>query len=604
MRRGAALLVLALVHIARRSRADFCDSYHTVRLDLAGDTGSGGTGLLVDQVPGRACPLVSGVVVGGPAATAGVQVRGHRVQAPPSQLPLQPPPPCLPHPQVGSCIAQVGVTWLNSSSGADPVAEMLQHAVLGAAAADRQLELTLCAPAAIGSFAAPSTQPKGPAADHRRGPKAGKGRRGRNSKEAKSAATKQYQGGRRAELTKSFHAKIWRFQDLPGAVKMLKKHPDRIDFERGVESAPDPRLPKPLAGMPALHYVMHTFQSMPLRLRPLQALEMAELLVDAGVDVNHIGEFPVGPLGLAVLCKALPLVRKLLRAGASTETSSPMGGVLHFAFAQRELSIMLVRELQVLSQVRIRIRAVALVFLGEPLRLECHCVHYVYILCAWQAARNGRLDEVQRNALLLDVSKLSPTMYGLYNSIDGAQQTFKASDTWRSVHEIQVSVVTSLMAHSSEPSVLLQTKDQWSRTPLHLAVRGGNIGVLRLLHFGPVLLMQDRFGRSALHLAAMQGAADVSVVPELIKIVQERYPEKLEALLQLKDDGGRVYTDYALSISGVGASVNVEESNTSPASLATNGGGGWGQAALKEWSSPRCAIQTRGRPSAVDRPES
>lgn len=267
------------------------------------------------------------------------------------------------------------------------------------------------------------------------------------------------------------------------------------------------------------------------------------------LQVNHVGKYAVPPLGLAVLCKGLRLLRTMLRFGAMTEKlAGPYGGMLHLALAGRELSIMLVRELQILSQVQ-----------GEA------------------AASSGAMGDqvVAQSELLVQATKLSPTMHALSQSVrpkhaaaaaaaadqavaaqpggGGASpadelRTFKARDIWATVHDLQLSVCTMVLAHSPNPAKLLRTTDSMGRTPLHLAARGSNLEILGLLDFGEpgVLLAPDRFGRSFLHLAAIWNAgASKTRVQRLIAQVEARHPAELvERLLEMRDDTERKYSDY------------------------------------------------------------
>lgn len=124
-------------------------------------------------------------------------------------------------------------------------------------------ELTLCEPAPFGSFAPPQNGGKA-----RGKPKSKKRRDKKKSK---------------TDLTATFHQKIVGFVDVVGALAMIEDEQKvaNIDFERPVSTSS-----KAPQDLPALHFLLFQYQSMPLRLRPSAALRLAELIVEAGADVS------------------------------------------------------------------------------------------------------------------------------------------------------------------------------------------------------------------------------------------------------------------------------------------------------------------------------
>ena len=56
----------------------------------------------------------------------------------------------------------------------------------------------------------------------------------------------------------------------------------------------------------------------------------------------------------------------------------------------------------------------------------------------------------------------------------------------------QTAIVTLLLAYSPDPDQLIQSRDTWGRTPVHLAARAGNVAVLNMMEFGSSVMTQVR----------------------------------------------------------------------------------------------------------------
>ena len=166
--------------------------------------------------------------------------------------------------------------------------------------------------------------------------------RGRRANQ-KTKRGKYKNSGKRAknmDLTADFHAKVFAFGDLAGAIGMVRDNFDRIDLNHHVRIKGSENQRGGSPALPALQHVLWRYQSTALRLRKPEALILAQELVRAGADVNQIGNFPVTNLQFAVVLKSFALIRSILQAGADPQTVNSDGSALHRALGQRETGLL------------------------------------------------------------------------------------------------------------------------------------------------------------------------------------------------------------------------------------------------------------------------
>ena len=486
---------------------DTASPRYAVRLAApAGGAGTfdaeGSLGLLLEDLPWHAAPLVSGVVVGSAAHGAGV----------------------LP----GSALLRV-----NGRPARDDAAEAAEdgdraQSLLSAAAAEGgAMELLFLRPGPVRSD--PAATDHAPAALPAKSPRMGKGK-GKGGRKAKRKKGK--------DRTAQLHAAIAGFSDLGKASKLLHKatgpdatSADFLDLDRPLELQSSGQPPRGAAqpksfSAPVLSALLQQYNSLPLRRRPPAALDLAEQLVAAGAPPNDRGGRAgqsVPPLDFAALVKAPRLVRALLRAGADVDPvsvgswkpskkeggTSGLGTALHHVLTARESTVLLARELQT--------------------------------------------AQLHTNALLAQAVKLSSPMAALFEeaaakareggSGDGPRHLTLAGSALRlAVSGWMQPLVLGLLAHSRDPAALVGAQDGWGRTALHLACRADNRQALEAMDTSTALPTADVFGRTALHIAAMQGhtgMVDALRNHTIAALGDEAWQDVAEA----KDERGRSYRD-------------------------------------------------------------
>ena len=481
--------------------------HYTVRLAAPADgagtfDAEGSLGLLLEDLPWHAAPLVSGVVVGSAAHGAGV----------------------LP----GSALLRVnGRPARDDAAGAaeDGDRSRAQSLLSTAAAEGGAMELLFLRPGPVRSD--PAATDHAPAPLPAKAPRKGKGKGGRKAKRKKGK-----------DRTAQLHAAIAGFSDLDKASKLLRKatgpdasSADFLDLDRPLELQSSGHPPRGAAqpksfSAPVLSALLQQYNSLPLRRRPPAALDLAEQLVAAGAPPNGRGGRAgqsVPPLDFAALVKAPRLVRALLRAGADVDPvsvgswkpskkeggSSGVGTALHHVLTARESTVLLARELQT--------------------------------------------AQLHTNALLAQAVKLSSPMAALFEeaaakareggSGDGPRHVTLAGSALRlAVSGWMQPLVLGLLAHSRDPAALVGAQDGWGRTALHLACRADNRQALEAMDISTALPTADVFGRTALHIAAMQGhtgMVDALRNHTIAALGDEAWKDVAEA----KDERDRSYRD-------------------------------------------------------------